>query len=180
MLRWRNSGSDELQALYRGNVDAAYAFFAYSVDASTAEDLTAATFERVVRNWHRFDAARGSQRTWVLSIARNILIDHYRAQSHRRSISADEHPEVLDALTVDEDPLARALSEEELKTLLSPLQPREREVLALRYGADLGTKEIASLLDLSTANVHQLISRSLRRLRAVAEVAATDHQSPAP
>ena len=48
----------ELQQVYRSNVSSVYAFFSYSVDATTAEDLTAATFERVVRSWRRFDASR--------------------------------------------------------------------------------------------------------------------------
>jgi RNA polymerase sigma factor (sigma-70 family) len=48
---------------------------------------------------------------------------------------------------------------------LSQLAPREREVVALRYGADLSTADIARTLGLSEANVLQILSRALRRLR---------------
>jgi RNA polymerase sigma-70 factor (ECF subfamily) len=157
--------SDELRRVYRDHFDAAYAFLAYHVEAAVAEDLTAATFERVVRSWARYDPVKGTERTWVLAIARNLLTDHFRAQRHREAVSTDEHPPLLDRLVEDEDPLAGRLSAQELARLLSPLSAREREVLALRYAADLTTAEIAGLLGLTAANVQQINSRALRRLR---------------
>jgi RNA polymerase sigma-70 factor (ECF subfamily) len=167
--RRAEADQDAILRAYRENVEAVYAFCAYSVDASTAEDLTAATFERVVRSWRRFDSARASERTWILAIARNLLTDHFRRQGRARLVSVEEHPAVLDRLVDDRGALEEELAREELKRLLGPLAPRDREVLALRYGADLEGAEIAKLLGLTTANVHQILSRSLRRLREVAE-----------
>ena len=57
----------------------------------------------------------------------------------------------------------------ELATALGALGLREREILALRFGADLTGPEIAELLGLTLANVQQILSRSLRRLRAALE-----------
>ena len=169
-MRRRIGGpSDELQRVYRENVDATFGFLAYSVDRSTAEDLTAATFERVVRSWKRFDPRRGSERTWVLAIARNLLTDHFRAHRHRDAVSTDEHPALLDRLVEDLHPLEGRLTAEELARWLAPLGEREREILALRYAADLTTAEIARLLGLTDANVQQINSRSLRRLRSLFE-----------
>jgi RNA polymerase sigma-70 factor (ECF subfamily) len=162
--------------VYRRNVSAVYAFFAYSVDAATAEDLTAATFERVVRSWRRYDERRASVRTWILVIARNLLADHFRRQSHRQGPSFDEHP-ALGGCTADEDdPAERCASVDAIKRWLLLLQPREREVLALRYGADLATGEIARCLGLSEANVHQIVSRALRRLRAILSEAEAEEE----
>jgi RNA polymerase sigma-70 factor (ECF subfamily) len=161
----------DLHDVYRRNVSAVYAYFAYSVDAQTAEDLTAATFERVVRSWRRYDAGRANVRTWILAIARNLLADHFRRQSHRRGPSFDEHPELARSTSEDDDPATHCASVDEIKSWLLMLQPREREVLALRYGADLPTGEIARCLGLSEANVHQIVSRALRRLRAALDEA---------
>ena len=167
-MRRRVAGpASEVQRVYRQHVDAVYAFFGYSVDRATAEDLTAATFERVVRSWKRFDRSRGSERTWVLAIARNLLTDHFRAHRHREAVSTDEHPALLDRLVEDSEPLTGRLGAEELARWLAPLGEREREVLALRYAADLTTAEIADLLGLTAANVQQINSRSLRRLRSL-------------
>jgi RNA polymerase sigma-70 factor (ECF subfamily) len=168
--RFTGLREDELQELheaYRGNVGAVYAFFTYSVDADTAEDLTAATFERVVRSWRRYRADRASVRTWVLVIARNILTDHFRRQRHRGGPSLDEHPALATWAAPDDDPARRWASIDAIKGWLRELQPREREVLALRYGADMPTDEIARCLGLSEANVHQIASRARRRLRAI-------------
>ena len=161
--------SDEPQRVYQDHVDAVYAFLAYSVDRATAEDLTAVTFERVVRSWQRFDPERGSERTWVLAIARNLLTDHFRAHRRREAASTDEHPLLLDRLVDDSHPLEARLSAQELARLLAPLGEREREILALRYAADLTTAQIAEMLGLTEANVQQINSRSLRRLRALFE-----------
>ena len=159
----------DLRRVYRTHVRAVYAFLAYSVDRDTAEDLTSATFERAVRAWDSFDPAKASERTWLLTIARNALTDHFRRQSHRAGPSVDEHPEILDRLAGARDPLAIRISIDAAKEWLVQLGPREREALALRYGADMSAGEIAAAMDLSTANIHQIISRALRQLRTKAE-----------
>jgi RNA polymerase sigma-70 factor, ECF subfamily len=164
LLRPRKS-SDGLLEVYKDNVDAIYAFFSYSVSHETAEDLTAATFERVVKAWNRFNPETARPRTWILAIARNVLADHFRRQSHRRTISLEEHPALAASLAASDDPAARLLSVDVVREWLSDLEPREREVLALRFAADLPAAEVACHLDVSEANVHQISSRALRRLR---------------
>ena len=155
---------DELLDVYHDHVSGVYAFFAYSVSHETAEDLTASTFERVVRSWHRFDPECATPRTWIMAIARNILADHFRRQSHRNAVSLDEHPALAASLASSDDPAAECLSLATVQDWLARLQPREREVLALRFGADLPAADIAVALDLTEANVHQISSRALRRL----------------
>jgi RNA polymerase sigma factor (sigma-70 family) len=155
---------DGLLTVYRENVDAVYAFFTYSVSHESAEDLTAATFERVVRAWKRFDPEYASPRTWIMAIARNLLADHFRRQSHRGAVSLDEHPALAASLASNDDPMARCLSIDTVRDWLGLLDPREREVLALRFAADLPAADIARSLGLSESNVHQISSRALRRL----------------
>lgn len=165
----RRHDEHELRRVYRAHVDAVFAFFAYSVTRAAAEDLTSATFERVIRSWRSYDPGRASERTWILSIARNLLIDHFRRESHRTGLSTDEHPGLLEALVTDQDPFEQILSDDALRSWLAPLSDREREVVALRYAAELPATEVADITGLSSANVHQIASRALRRLRASAE-----------
>lgn len=155
--------------MYRTHVRAVYAFLAYSVSAETAEDLTSTTFERVIKSWDRFDPSLASERTWILAIARNALTDHFRRQKHRVTLSTDEHPALLDSLASSDDPLARRLTREAVVEWLGQVGPREREILALRFGADLPASDIATTLGLTAGNVHQITSRALRRLREHAE-----------
>jgi RNA polymerase sigma-70 factor (ECF subfamily) len=158
---------EELRRVYRVHVRHVYAFFSYSASSSIAEDLTSQTFERVVRSWDRYDPARASERTWILAIARNILIDHHRR--HVETVSLDEHPALLDTFGSRADLHSEALGMAGFAHWLESLGEREREILALRFAGDLTPADIGRLLGLSTANVHQIMSRSLRRLRGASD-----------
>lgn len=139
-----------------------YGFFAYRTRSrGEAEDLTQTTFERALRAWERFDPERAQVQTWLLSIARNLLIDHYRADKGDRTEpfeGEDHHPRV-------DGPEERLGLSPELEAALAQLGPRDREVIALRFGGDLTGPEIATVTGLSVANVQQILSRSLRKLR---------------
>lgn len=158
----RPDPAGDFARVYEDQVWRIYGFIAYRVrSAAEAEDLTQLTFERALRAWSRFDPARASSHTWLVSIARNLLIDHYRAdRTGRQEPLEDEqaHPAV-------EGPEARLGLSPELETALAGLGEREREIIALRFGGDLTGAEIAEVTGLSLANVQQILSRSLRRLR---------------
>lgn len=162
--------SGDFAAVYDEEVWSVYGFFAYRVRSpSDAEDLTQRTFERALRSWRRFDPERAPVRVWLMTIARNLLIDHYRADRSERLQPLDE---------VEEGQLGSELAEPdlgidpELAGALATLSPRDREIVALRFGGDLTGPEIAELTDLSLANVQQILSRSLRKLRVALETTA--------
>lgn len=148
-------------SVYERHVTSVYGFFAYRLSSrETAEDLTQLTFERALRAWERYDPARSAPGTWLLAIARNLLIDHLRADKGPRQQTLDgEAPEfgVEPAHDHGLDPA--------LERALATLDDRARELLALRYGGDLRGPEIAEMTGLSLANVQQILSRSLRELR---------------
>jgi len=151
--------------VYEQHVWRVYGFLAYRLrDRDAAEDLTQATFERALRAWSRFDPRRASERTWLLAIARNLLIDHHRRDRSGLLEPIDERI----APTVP-GPEERLSNQPELIEALATLGDRDREVIALRFGGDLSGPEIAAVMDLSLANVQQILSRSLRRLRKVLE-----------
>jgi RNA polymerase sigma-70 factor (ECF subfamily) len=133
-------------------------------DRDVAEDLTQTTFERALRAWSRFDRRRASESTWLLAIARNLLIDHHRRDHSDRVDPIDER-----VLPTVPGPEERLTTSRDLSEALGQLAERDREVLALRFGGDMTGPEIAGLMDLSLANVQQIISRSLRRMRATLE-----------
>jgi RNA polymerase sigma-70 factor (ECF subfamily) len=165
----------EFAAVYDDEIWSVYGFFAYRLPgAADAEDLTQRTFERALRAWRRFDPERAPVRVWLLTIARNLLIDHYRADVWGRQQAIEE---------VAEGELGSELAqpdlgiEPELAEALAELVPRDREVLALRFGGDLTGPEIATITGLTLANVQQILSRSLRRLRARLEGGELDRRA---
>lgn len=142
-------------------MDRVYGFIAYrTAEPAAAEDLTQATFERALRAWPRYSPARAPVAVWLLAIARNLLIDDSRRRRPTPvGLAADLPPEPVPG------PEERFAGSPELARALAALNERERDVLALRYGADLPGPEIAALLELTVANVQQISSRALRRLR---------------
>jgi len=170
----------DFSAVYDDHVWQVYGFFAYRLSArADAEDLTQQTFERALKAWERYDASRASVSTWLLVIARNLLVDHLRADRASR-----QRP--LDELDGDHAALAGALDrpdmglEPGLERALAALGDGQRELIALRFGGELNGPEIAELTGLSLANVQQILSRSLRRMRAIregAEPLPADHAS---
>lgn len=147
--------------LYDDQVWRVYGFLAYgALDRETVEDLTQATFERALRSWSRFDPGRASAGTWLLAIARNLLIDHHRRARRASFVPVDES--VAGSVPGPED---RYEGSPELAAALATLGHRDREIIALRFGGDLSGPEISDMLGLTVANVQQIISRSLRKLR---------------
>src|SRR5512143_625171 len=118
-----------------------YGFFAYRLASrQDAEDLTQATFERALRAWPRYAPRKAAPGTWLIAIARNLLIDHHRADRSGGHVELTEahEPGGLDA----GHDLGLA---PEMEAALRSLSPREREVVALRFGADLTGPQIADL-----------------------------------
>jgi RNA polymerase sigma-70 factor (ECF subfamily) len=159
----------DFSAVYDEHVWQVYGFFAYRMrNRSDAEDLTQRTFERALRSWSRYDPTRASVATWLIVIARNLLIDHHRADRSARQQPLDELDDTHDALVATGDPPDLGL-EPGLERALASLGAREREIIALRFGGELSGPEIAEATGLNLANVQQILSRSLRRMRAVLE-----------
>ena len=69
---------------YEEELPRVYGYVAYQVASQEeAEDLTQQTFERALAHWGEFDDRRATITTWLLAIARNLVVDHYRARSRR-------------------------------------------------------------------------------------------------
>jgi RNA polymerase sigma-70 factor (ECF subfamily) len=157
----------DFSAVYDEHVWQVYGFFAYRMRTrADAEDLTQQTFERALKAWPRYDPAKASVGTWLIVIARNLLIDHFRADRSSRQQPLDELDGSHDAL-VDSSVEPDLGLEPDLERALASLNGREREIIALRFGGELTGPEIAEATGLSLANVQQILSRSLRRMRAV-------------
>jgi RNA polymerase sigma-70 factor (ECF subfamily) len=159
--------------VYDEHVWRIYGYFAYRLRSrSDAEDLTQVTFERAFAAWDRYDPDRAEVSTWLFAIARNALTDHSRRAQARPKASTpiDNVPD--GDLPVAEGPEERLGMDPALESALDRLSRRERGILALRFGGDLRGPEIAELTGLSVANVHQILSRVLRRVRSILEADA--------
>jgi RNA polymerase sigma-70 factor (ECF subfamily) len=154
----------DFAGVYDEHVWRVYGFFAYRLGSrADAEDLTQQTFEQALRAWRRYDESRATVATWLMVIARNLLLDHFKSARVTRVEPADD--EQLEAVLAPPDEVNVGV-EPELERALRVLGPRERELVALRFGGDLSGPEIAEMTGLTLSNVQQILSRALRRMRA--------------
>ena len=136
-----------------------YAYVAYRVgDGPGAEDIVGATFERAVRYRSSYDARRGDPIAWLIGIARQCILDSY-AQS--QEVVVAEPPERAVGDHADETVRRIALG-----SAVAALPERDRELIALRYGADLSARRIGELIELTTNAVEVALHRALARLRS--------------
>jgi len=124
------------------------------------EDIVGDVFERALRYRASFDRSRGEPIQWILGIARRCVDDARAAQT--ADVPLDEHelepssPQDLHGEVVRRLTLAAAIED---------LDERDRDLISLRYGADLTARQIGELLDLRTNAVEVALHRALSRLR---------------
>ena len=135
-----------------------YAYVAYRVgNGPDAEDITSETFERALRYKKSYDPRKGEPLPWLIGIARRLI------EGRPASLElATEYPEGADDSDLEEATVRRLA----LSSAVSRLEERDRELIALRYGADLTARQIAETLDLRTNAVEVALHRALGRLRA--------------
>ena len=151
-------------ALYADQLPRVYNFFRYRVgDGPVAEDLTSITFEKAWRARYRYRRDLGAFSTWLLTIARNVAIDHYR---QTRALEPLEEAEHVAGGPTPEELAVRRSDFERLSRLLDGLPARDRELLALKYGAGMTNRAIARLTGLTESNVGTILHRTIQGLRA--------------
>jgi RNA polymerase sigma-70 factor (ECF subfamily) len=142
-----------------------YNFFRYRVrDNALAEDLTATTFEKAWKMRSTYRADRSGVYTWLLTIARSAVADHFRQTRSEEALSDDRAADT--ARRPVEDHILQDDTLMHLSALMEGLTPRERELVALKYGAGLTNRVIADLTGLSESNVGTTLSRIVHLLRS--------------
>jgi RNA polymerase sigma-70 factor (ECF subfamily) len=136
---------------------------------SAAEDLTSETFLRAFRAIARRPRAHLNFAAWLVTIARNVVIDHHRSGWSRLAIVTDEvDPQVDDSMGPEQAALA-SVSEAALRGALSLLPDDQRECLLLRFFAGFSISETAAAMDRTDGAVKQLQFRATNRLRRIIE-----------
>lgn len=163
-----NTGSDRevFAGLYEQYMPGVYQYINYRVgNVYLAEDLTSAVFEKALTAFSRYQSDRASFFTWLISIARHMIIDHYRMIGRRKNISLDEANDISsDTLSPEQE----AVKREELQRLqlcLAGLSQQEQEIVSCKFGAEMTNRQIAGVLSLSESNIGTILYRAVRKLR---------------
>lgn len=160
--------------LYEAKVDRVYRHIYYRVgNPHDAEDLTAQVFENA---WKAIDRYRNMGRpfvVWLLSIANNQVVDHYRAKDRKKQVYLDDSSlSVSDG--VDPEAIAQQGAEiEELRRAFSQLKPDQQKVLTLLFVDGLDSVDIAAIMKKSDGNVRIILHRTIKALRKILGVEAS-------
>ena len=153
-INWDSVVSNELPRLYN--------YFRYRLgDETVADDLTSAVLEKAWTKRHRYRKDRAAFSTWLFAIAQNEVISYLRKRRVSLPISMAE-----EAATETTEVMAeRSQDLGQLSRLLANLPERERELVSLKFGADLNNREVAIVTGLSESNVGTILNRVLQKLR---------------
>jgi RNA polymerase sigma-70 factor (ECF subfamily) len=155
---------EDFERLYEEHAASLLSFLVARVgDRALAEDLLADTFERVLRKGRTFDNRRGSEKTWLYSVALNVLRDHLRRREAEGR--ATERLGFERGISASDPALETVEHRDTLSHALAELSDEEREAVALRYGSDLTVQEIAELTGNPLTTVEGRVYRALRKLR---------------
>ena len=155
--------AEDFDDLYRRTFGRAYAYAASLLrDRSAAEEVTAQAFERAYRNRRSFRPRRGSVDSWLFGIVRNAALDELRKRGRRAALEAE--PPDLEAAAAD-NLVADAERRAAVRSAVAGLEPRDRELLALKFAGGLAKADIARVLGISESNVGTRLHRVLERLR---------------
>jgi RNA polymerase sigma-70 factor (ECF subfamily) len=134
-----------------------YAYVAYRIgEGADAEDVTSEVFERAVRYRDTYDPRKGEPIAWLIGIARRSLQGRDTKGLTTAMVEEAVSPEDLELGVVDRLSIDAAVAR---------LGSRDRDLISLRYGADLTAREIADVLGMTTNAVHVALHRALACLR---------------
>ncbi len=190
--RARQGDTRAFGLLYQRYVDRVYSFVAFRVrDRALAEDLTQDVFLQMMRGLEGFDW-RGSLAPWLLRIARNTVVDHWRRSGRRpeRTLTAvemgeaDEDDSRINRLVAEEDAALgqaeHALDRARIMRAALHLTELQQQVLALRFAAGLSIRETADAMGKSEGAIKNLQHHAVRSLRFHLKLSESDESGEPP
>ncbi len=158
----------EVGALYREHAPRVWRYVRTRLPTDAdAEDVTSEVFTRAMGSLHRFDPSKGTEAAWIIGIARNATADFWRRR--KPEDPTDEPPEASSQSWADApaDAVVRDEAARSVLGHLGVLSDREREAVALRFGAELSSPEIGEAMDISPTAARMLVHRGITKLREV-------------
>jgi RNA polymerase sigma-70 factor (ECF subfamily) len=154
-----------LTQLYEENFDRIYRYCAIKIgDRTEAEDMTQQVFLNAIKSLHTYKFKGMPFSSWLYRIAHNQVVDYLRKKSRRATVPIDE------TVAADDDPIGQTelkLEIEELATATQKLTPAQREVISLRFAAELSVAEVARAMGKSEGAIKALQHSAIVALRRV-------------
>jgi RNA polymerase sigma-70 factor (ECF subfamily) len=164
----RSGDSEAFGQLYDHYQASVYRFLYYRVGSvPLAEDLTAETFFRALRSMSSFRWQGKDFGAWLMTIARNLTMDHFKAGRTRLEQTTEDMTALDTETEGPEGAVLSLLTNEALLAALSELPSEQRECLVMRFLQGLSIAETADVLGRSAGAVKQLQLRGVRNLARI-------------
>jgi len=137
-------------------------------NSQEAEDLAQDALERAIRGLHTYDPRRGELERWLFRIVVNAARDAGRV-ARRRQLVWDRLVALRPSEGAESMDIADSLADETILAAVRSLRPRDRALIALRFGADLDFATVGAHMGLSAAAAQVATGRALAQLRQVME-----------
>lgn len=163
----RITAQQELFAgLYDEFMPKVYRYLGYQVnDVQLTEDLTSVVFEKVLVGFEKYSRDKAAFSTWIFTIARNTLIDHFRTSKSGRQVPLDEAADLASPVLSPQEQVERSAEQVCLRQCLSRLPADDQEIVRLKFAAEFNNRQIAKMLGLSESNVGVRLFRAVKKLR---------------
>jgi RNA polymerase sigma-70 factor (ECF subfamily) len=161
-----NEAFNELYKRYNASI---YSYLYYSVDQNTADELLQEIFLKVIKSKSGFKF-ESKFKTWLWTITKNTVIDHYRSAEHNHRNSFDEltNEEGEESFAIELDSMEEMILQKTQKKYLeicfNELSKEQKEATLLSIHSELSNAEIAAIMNLSVGAVKSLLFRSKEKL----------------
>lgn len=155
--------ADAMRQLHDEHAGALWAFCLHLTgnDRARAEDVAQETLLRAWRNAHVLEESRGSVRSWLFTVARNIVIDEWRSQRNRKEVAVDDVTDLVGG----EDSTDDLLMSWVVADALTQLSSEHRAVLLECYYRGRSVAEAARRLGVPEGTVKSRTHYALRALK---------------
>ncbi|MGI8532984.1 MAG: sigma-70 family RNA polymerase sigma factor [Geodermatophilaceae bacterium] len=164
--------SESFGQLYDRYVDMVFRYLYYKVsDRGLAEDFTSETFVRALRRLDSFTYQGRDLGAWLVTIARNIVLDHVKSSRHRLEVVTDEVCDTGEPAVGPETLVLEHLDNTELLRLVAQLGADQQECIVLRFLQGQSVAETAEIMGRNDGAIKALQHRAIRRLAGMLGVA---------
>jgi RNA polymerase sigma-70 factor (ECF subfamily) len=157
---------ENIEDIFESYYKRVYNYIYYRVNKQEiCEDLTSQVFEKIILKISTYCENKANFDVWVFAIARNVVNDHFRSVKKYKFFSLDLVKDFVSKDKTPEEILLIEETNEQLFNALKILNTKERNIIALKFGANLKNKEIAVTLNMTESNVGVILYRSMKRLK---------------
>ncbi|RCG30366.1 RNA polymerase subunit sigma-70 [Sphaerisporangium album] len=166
VLRAKTGDADAFAALYDRYVDLVYRYVYFRVGCHMlAEDLTSETFLRALGRIGHFTWQGRDVGAWLVTIARNLVTDHYKSGRYRMEVSTAEVLDTpLDGAHIPENAVVATMITERVLRAVRDLGPEQQECVVLRFLHGMSLAETALIMGKKSGAIKALQFRAIRAL----------------